>query len=253
MSYQVATPVFNGPIDLLLHLVSRRHVDVMELSLAAIIEEFLALTEPDHPDLNRSSEFVLIVAMLIHLKTRFLFPEPEGVDLEEEMALLDRRDRLLSRLLSFLTYQDVASVFDHRLQQGGRYIGRSYGIDQELEIEPVPVLPETATPARLAEIMSDLTDLETRKADLVLDHLDFDLPSVEDAMAEVRVRISDALETTFEELVSHCLNRTEVVAYFLAVLELVRWGLVSVRQESPERIAVSPPVDEPTPHTGDTS
>ncbi|MYD05084.1 MAG: segregation/condensation protein A [Acidimicrobiia bacterium] len=248
MSYQVATPVFNGPIDLLLQLVSRRHVDVMEVSLSAIIEEFFSLTESDHTDLNLSSEFVLIAAMLIHLKTRFLFPEPEAVDLEEEMALLDRRDRLLARLLSFLTYQDVASVFQHRLQHGSRYVGRSYGIDIELDIESAPILPATVTPDRLAEIMADLTAWETQEAALVMDHLDFDLPSVEDAMADVRVRIADALETTFEELVAHCLNRTEVVAYFLAVLELVRWGLVSVRQEDLDRIAVSPPrEDEPVP------
>ena len=238
MTYEVETPVFVGPFDLLLQMISRRHVDVMEVNISRVIEDYLTSTEEQEVNIDRASGFVLMAAMLIHLKARFLLPEPDQVDLEDEMELLDQRDRMLARLLGFLTYQGVAAVLRERLQQGSHYVGRSVGIDQDLGAGNPPSLPAGVTPAALAEIMTSVNEEVRTEVDIPMDHLDLDLPSVEEAIAAIRRRVAAELESTFERLVAHCSNRAEVAAYFLAVLELARWGLVSVSQEDPDDISV---------------
>ncbi|MDE0370063.1 MAG: segregation/condensation protein A [bacterium] len=238
MTYEVETPVFVGPFDLLLQMVTRRHVDVMEVNISRVIEDYLASIEEKEVNLELASGFVLMAAMLIHLKARFLLPEPDQVDLEDEMELLDQRDRLLARLLGFLTYQGVATVLRERLREGSHYVGRSAGIDQDLGTRYPPSLPDGVTPAALAEIMTSLGEEVRAETEIPLDHFDLDLPSVEDAIAAIRRRVAAELESTFEQLVAHCSNRAEVAAYFLAVLELARWGFVSVSQQDPDDISV---------------
>lgn len=246
MTYEVETPVFVGPFDLLLKMIGRRHVDVMEVNISSVIEDYLTSIKEKEVNLDMSSGFVLMAAMLIHLKARFLLPEPDQVDLEDEMELLDQRDRLLARLLGFLTYQGVATVLHDRLQHGSQYVGRSVGIDQDLGTGNPPSLPEGMTPATLAEIMTSLIEEVRTEVDIPMDHLDLDLPSVEDAIAAIRRRVAAELESTFERLVAHCSDRAEVAAYFLAVLELARWGFVSVSQEDPDDISVRHSEGRPT-------
>ena len=245
MTYEVETPVFVGPLDILLKMIGRRHVDVMEVSISHVIDDYLASIEEQEVDLDLASGFVLMAAMLIHLKARFLLPEPEQVDLEEEMELLDQRDRLLARLLGFLTYQGVAAVLRERLRLGSHYVGRSVGIDRDLGTRNPPSLPEGVTPAALAEIMTSVNEDDRAEVDIPMDHLDLDLPSVEDAIAAIRRTVAAELESTFERLVAHCSNRAEVAAYFLAVLELARWGFVSVSQEDTDDISVRHSEDRP--------
>ena len=239
MSYEVRTAVFEGPFDLLLQLVNQRHVDITQVSITGIINDYLGVLEAERrPDLDVASGFVLMAAMLIHLKARFLLPEQEPVDIEEELALLDERDRLLARLLTFLTFQDVATVLGHRIAGAGRYMGRSVGIDQELDGPKVPAVPPEVTPESLAAMVASLAKAELSEPEVDVDHIDLDLPSVGDAIEEIRVRIIAELESTFERLVAHCTSRVEVAAYFLAVLELARWGVVAVAQEDPSEISV---------------
>ena len=237
MTHEVKTRVFEGPFDLLLQLVNQRHVDITKVSVSGIIYDYLSWLEATpEPDLDVSSEFILMAAMLLHLKVRFLLPECEPIDMEEELAMLDERDRLLARLLTHLTFQDVATVLGSRLARAARFVGRSVGIDQKLGEPEAPVLPPTVTPTTLAALVADL--VETEPLEPIVDHIDLDLPSVDDAIEEIRARIAAELESTFEQLVSHCTRRVEVAAYFLAMLELARWGVVSVAQDHPSEIAV---------------
>lgn len=245
MTYEVKTAVFAGPFELLLQLVSRHHVDVMEIDISRIIDDYLVSIEERGVDLDQASGFVLMAAVLIHLKARFLLPEPDRIDIEEEMELLDQRDRLLARLLSFLTYQEVAAVLGELLRNGSRYVGRSVGIDQDLDTGIAASLPASVTPEALAEIVAGLAEEARTEVEIPMDHFDLDLPSVEEAIAEIRRRVAIELESTFERLVAHCASRAEVAAYFLAVLELARWGVLSVAQEDPDDIAVRHRADSP--------
>lgn len=228
MAYHVKTRVFEGPFDLLLQLIVSHQLDITELSLAKIVEEYLGFLEAmQELDMEVTSEFLLIAATLVQLKARHLLPDDRELDLDEELALDQERDRLLARLLASLTFKDVAAVLAHRLESNQRYVGRTVGIDQAV----VPVSPRVEVPLSLDEF-ADLADhaLEPSPTEPDLDYLDADLPSVEDAIADVRLRISTASIAEFDEIVASCERPIEVVAYFLAVLELARWGVVSVRQ-----------------------
>jgi segregation and condensation protein A len=128
MSYHVSTSVYEGPLDLLLQLITRHQVDVTSLSLSGLVTEYLAhMEEMRRLDLDVTSEFLLIAATLIQLKAHALLPADSELDLDEELALMEERDRLLARLLTCVTFKDVAVVIRHRLQEANRYVPRVSG------------------------------------------------------------------------------------------------------------------------------
>lgn len=226
MTYHVKTAVFEGPLDLLLQLVARRQVEVTEVRLTDLVVEYLEyLAEMGRADLDVTSEFILVAATLIQLKMRQLLPGEE--DLEDEIALTEERDRLVARLLQCLTFKDVAAVLSARFQSANRFVPRASDPHPEISPRPADVtLPvDAAGLARIAaRVLAD-------RADPDVDHLELDLPSVQAALDELRVRVAEEAETTFERLVAHCRRRLEIAAYFLALLELARWGLVELSQE----------------------
>lgn len=230
MSYQVTTPVFEGPLDLLLRLITERQLEITEVSLAGLVDEYLEhLARIQTLDLEVTSEFLLIAATLIQLKARRLLPGGAPVDPDEELALAEERDRLLSRLLACLTFKDVAAVLAHRLEGAARFVGRDAGIDPGI----VPLPPLLRLPCDAAALARLAGRLLEQRQEPDLDHLDLDLPSVAAAIDEVRARLAAEVQMDFERLTAGLHRPVEVVAYFLAVLELVRWGLVEAAQEHP--------------------
>jgi segregation and condensation protein A len=229
MSYEVKTRVFEGPLDLLLQLITSHQLEITELSLVDIVTEYLAHLEAmRETDIDVTSEFLLIAATLIQLKARDLLPDDRAIDVDEELALAEERDRLLSRLLACLTFKDVAAVIDHRLESGLRYVPRLAGLDADL-IPPPPLLRLEIGPAGLALVAERA--LAPRQTEPDVDHLDFDLPSVDEAIADLHARIAREVEAEFDGLVAHCERPIQVVAYFLALLELARWGALRLSQE----------------------
>jgi segregation and condensation protein A len=226
-THEVKTAVFEGPLDLLLQLITNHQLEITAVSLVDLVDEYLAVIEEmERLDLEVTSEFVLIASTLIQLKARRLLPTSDGLELDEELELIEERDRLLARLLACVTFKDVAAVIAHRMGQADRYVSRSAGIDF-----PVSTRPDTLPPLdanRLAQLATELLEAATAEPDL--DHLDFDLPSVTDAMADLRKRVSEEVEADFSDLVAHTGRPVEVIAYFLALLELARWGVVEVTQ-----------------------
>src|ERR1700742_3354964 len=125
MGYEVQTPAFEGPFDLLLHLILKQEVDLWEISLAPIIDEYITrVAELERVDLDVATEFLLIAATLVELKARRLLPGREDVDLDEELMRFEERDLLLARLLECKTFQDAARVMSERLQTASRSIAR---------------------------------------------------------------------------------------------------------------------------------
>lgn len=229
MTYHVSTAAFEGPLDLLLQLINRHQVDIAAVSLTDLVTEYVSyLDELREMDLDVTSEFLLIAATLIQLKAHRLLPPGAEIDLDEELALMEERDRLLSRLLMCVTFKDVAAVFLRRWQEANRLVPRMSGLDQEIRINP----PDVVIPIGAAQLSGLASRVFARVgADPDLDHLDLDLPSVEAAIEELRARIAAAVQSTFDELVSHCQRTVEVAAYFLALLEMARWGMLELHQE----------------------
>ncbi len=229
MSYEVKTRVFEGPLDLLLQLITSHQVEITELSLVDLVGEYLHHLElMEEMDIEVTSEFLLIAATLIQLKARHLLPDDREIDIDEELALAEERDRLLARLLACLTFKDVAAVFAHRFDGNARFVPRLAGLDPNI----TPLRPEVKLGVDLAQFLVIAEHaFQAAPDEPDLDHLDLDLPSVGDAISDIRIRIAALAETEFETLVAHCDRSIDVVAYFLALLELARWGVVSVSQE----------------------
>lgn len=221
--------MFEGPLDLLLQLITSHRLEITELSLIDIVTEYLAyLDEMRDLDIEVTSEFLLIAATLIQLKARHLLPGDLATELDDELALSEERDRLLSRLLACLTFKDVAAVLGHRYESGLRYVPRTVGLDPD--IAPVaPRVPLLVGPNDLALVAERVFAAANREPEL--DHLDLDLPSVDEAIADIQARMEEFNDIEFDQLVAHTGRSIEVIAYFLAVLELARWGVVRVSQE----------------------
>jgi len=229
MTYEIKTRVFEGPLDLLLQLITSHEVEITEVSLSQIVAEYLEYVDlVQQLNLDVTSEFLLIASTLIQLKARRLLPDDRPLDLDEELALAEERDRLLSRLLMNLTFKDVAAVFAHRMAANERYTGREAGLDPDI-VPPPPELHLSVDATGLAAVAARVFAEVGREPDV--DHLDLELPSVQDAMLDLQDRMAAAVETDFEHLVAHCRRAVDVVAYFLGLLELSRWGILRVSQE----------------------
>jgi len=229
MSFHVKTTVFEGPLDLLLQLISKHQVEVTAVGLTGVVTEYVSfLEEMKGMDLEVTSEFTLIAATLIQLKAQTLLPNRGAFDMDEELALIEERDRLLSRLLACVTFKDVGAVLLRRLQDANRFVPRTSGMDQRIQVVPaefdIPV-----DPSALAAIAFRV--FNRRDAEPDLDHLDLDLPSVESAIDELRSRVAELTMASFDDLTEHCERPVEVAAYFLALLELARWGLIAISQD----------------------
>lgn len=228
MSFEVKTPVFEGPLDLLLQLITSHRLQVTDLSLSDLVAEYLGYIDVmNRLDLEVTSEFLVIAATLVQLKARSLLPDDSEIDIDEDLLLSEERDKLLSRLLASLTFKDVAAVLAARLESTALLIPRLSGFDFETQ----PAAVDVRIPID-AQSLADLADrvLMRSQQGPDLDHLDLALPSVSDAIADLRRRIDAEIETDFARMTDHLERPIEVVAYFLAILELARWGLVEARQ-----------------------
>jgi segregation and condensation protein A len=228
MTFHVRTTVFEGPLDLLLQLVAKHQVDVTAVGLTQVVTEYLALLEEmAELDIEVTSEFLLIAATLVQMKAQSLLPTSGPLELEEELELIEERDRLLSRLLASVTFKDVAAVLARRLQEVNRLVPRISGMDQT--ITPPPSVVELPVDAGGLALVAGSV-MARRDAEPDLDHLDLELPSVEEAITDLRRRVEEATLSSFNDLTSHLSRPVDVAAYFVALLEMARWGMIEVAQ-----------------------
>ncbi len=229
MAYEVQTPVFEGPFDLLLHLILREQVDLYEVQLTRIVDAYLdELTRMEHLDLEVATEFLLIAATLVELKSKRLLPGDEDVDLDDELALWQERDLLLARLLECKTFKDAAGALLRLSTAAGRSYPRTAGLEDRF-LAIAPDLLAGVTPADVhAAFLRAVTPKPLPRVDL--DHVAPIRASVTDAVEELLDELPRAGRMTFRELTGGLFERLEVVVRFLAVLELYKQGLVDVEQ-----------------------
>jgi len=225
----VTTPVFEGPFDLLLHLIVRDQVDLYEISLAGIVDAYLReLERMQELDLEVATEFVLIAATLVELKARRLLPGREDVELDEELGLWEERDLLLARLLECKTFQDAAAVLARLTEGAAQSYPRLAGPDERFA-ELTPDLLDGVNPKRLHRAF--LRAVTPRPEPRVsTEHLAPIRASVADALAEVVQVLQAAGRISFRELIAGLSDRLEVIVRFLAVLELCKQGAVDLDQ-----------------------
>ena len=229
MPIYVATPVYEGPFDLLLHLIMREEVDIHEVSLSSIVDAYLAeLSRMQEFDLEIATEFLLIAATLVELKARRLLPGRENVDLDDELALWEERDLLLARLLECKTFKDVGQVFSRLADAADRTYARTCGPDERFATL-MPDLLEGVKPKQIhAAYVRASTPKIVPKVDLF--HVAVIKASVGDALTELIDELPRIGRISFRRLTADLAERMEVIVRFLALLELFKQGYVELDQ-----------------------
>jgi segregation and condensation protein A len=221
--------LYEGPFDLLLHLILADEVDIHDVSLARIVDAYLVEVERlQQVDLDIATEFLLIAATLVELKARRLLPGPADVDLDEELALWEERDLLLARLLECKTFKDVSRRLALLADDADRSVPRRIGPDERFD-GLMPDLLAGLTPRRLQEAaIAAFTPRPAPRIDL--QHVAPIRASVADAVAELVDELPRAGRLTFAQLTSTLVERLDVIVRFLAVLELFKQGLIELDQ-----------------------
>ena len=231
MPYEVTTPVFEGPFDLLLHLILKEEVDLWEISLVRIVDAFVAEVEKmQRVDLESATEFLLIAATLVELKARRLLPGREDIDLDEELSRFEERDLLLARLLDCKTFQDAAKVLNRRLADASRVVARSAGPEEPFRSLAPDPLERVSLDAFLAAARSGLFPPAPPEVRTDADHVAPIRASVRDAVETILALLPATGAVRFRDLTLGANEKLEVIVRFLAVLELYKQGVIELEQ-----------------------
>lgn len=223
---------FEGPFDLLLQLISQQRMDVTAVALHRVTDEFISYLRQlgDSFDLDETTEFLVVAATLLDLKAARLLPTAE-VENEEDLALLEARDLLFARLLQYRAYKQIAALFAELESSALRRYPRSVAMEERF----AGLLPEVllgVDAARFAEIAAAVFRPKPPPT-VSLEHLHAVRVSVHEQAALLRSWLARHGQASFRTLVADCVHTLEVVARFLALLELYREAVVAFDQIDP--------------------
>ena len=230
--FEVHLDVFEGPFDLLLGLISKHKLDITEVALSQVTDEFIAYirARAEGWDLDQASYFLVVAATLLDLKAARLLPAGEVED-EEDLALLEARDLLFARLLQYRAYKEVAALFAGKMAVQARRFARRVPMEPQF----AELLPEVLLglgPTEFARIAG--VTLAPRPVPVVATgHIHTPRTSVREQVGIIAGRLRTLGRATFRQLTSDCAGTYEVVARFLALLDLYRDGNVSFEQLVP--------------------
>ncbi len=222
---------FEGPFDLLLQLIAKHRLDVTEVALSRVTDEFMAYIRALGPDwdLDETTEFLVVAATLLDLKAARLLPAAEVED-EGDLALLEARDLLFARLLQYRAYKQVAEVFSGRLEAEARRHPRTVGLEPH-HAELLPEVVISIGPEGFARLAVKAMQPKP-KPQVYVDHIHAPLVSVQEQAGIVVARLKELGEASFRALVADTDDTLTVVARFLALLELYREKAVALDQET---------------------
>ncbi|MGZ4626592.1 MAG: segregation and condensation protein A [Kineosporiaceae bacterium] len=232
IGFEVHLDQFEGPFDLLLGLISKHKLDVTEIALAKVTDEFVAWIRARGPDwdLDEASEFLLVAATLLDLKAARLLPAAEVED-DEDLALLEARDLLFARLLQYRAFKDVAATLAARMSQEARRVPRAAPVEPRF----TALLPELVlgvTPEQLAAIAARAMRPRTPPT-VGLEHLHAPAVSIGEQAVLIVDRLRRTRSASFRGLIADAGSTLVIVARFLALLELFREGAVAFDQAAP--------------------
>ncbi|EST21949.1 hypothetical protein M878_35555 [Streptomyces roseochromogenus subsp. oscitans DS 12.976] len=229
--FKVRLSNFEGPFDLLLQLISKHKLDVTEVALSKVTDEFMAHIRAMGPDwdLDQTTEFLVVAATLLDLKAARLLPAAEVED-EADLALLEARDLLFARLLQYRAYKQIADIFNRRLDDEARRWPRTVGLEPH-HAELLPEVVISIGPEGFARLA--VKAMQPRpKPQVYVDHIHAPLVSVQEQAGIVVARLKELGEVSFRALIEDTDDTLTVVARFLALLELYREKAVALEQEA---------------------
>lgn len=227
--FEVHLEEFAGPFDVLLSLISKHKLEVTELALSQVTDEFCAYIKSQGSDwdLAEATSFLVVAATLLDLKAARLLPTGEVED-EEDLALLEARDLLFARLLQYRAFKEVSGIFESMLANNTGRVPRTVGLDPEF----ADLLPEVVIsigPDRLAQLAAQALTPQVAPT-VAIDHVHAPAVSVAEQTVIVAEKLAALGSTTFRGLITDITEIGVVVARFLSLLELYRQGRIALEQ-----------------------
>lgn len=230
--FSVKVGDFEGPFDLLLSLISKHKLEVTELALHTVTDEFIAYIKAKGGewDLDEASSFLVVAATLLDLKAARLLPSGE-VDDEEDLALLEARDLLFARLLQYRAYKEVAALLAEQMETASKRLPRTVSLEPQF----AALLPEVLIglgPDQFAA-MAAIATMPKEELQVGTSHLHVPKVSVREQAAVIVQRLRRSRTSTFRALIADADSVLVVVGRFLALLELYREHVVAFDQIAP--------------------
>jgi segregation and condensation protein A len=223
-AYQVQLPVFEGPMDLLLHLIEEQKLDITKVSLAQVTQQYLDyLSRADSIDPSHLADFLVVAAKLIYIKSAVLLPQPALPDEEEE----DVGDDLVRQLILYKQFKEVAGHLRALEEQGNRAFVRiapPVALPRTLDLEGVTLDSLLQAVREALEVLPPAPPVNGVVSPLVV--------TVDEKIALIRNRLARGGQVSFRQLIRRARGRVEVIVVFLAVLELIKRREVDARQET---------------------
>lgn len=236
MDLEFKLQVFEGPLDLLLHLIEKNKVNIYDIPIVTITDQYMAyVRQMDRQDLNLVSEFLVMAATLLEIKAKMLIPkDPEKNDEEEE----DPREALVARLLEYKKYKYMSYELRDRQQEACKAMYKQPTIPDEVKKYEVPVdldrLLQGLTLKRLNEIFNEVMRRQTDKVDPIrskFGKIEKEEVSIEEKMDFVMGFVQQKRSCSFRNLLKKQCSKLQVIVTFLAVLELMKTGKINIVQE----------------------
>jgi segregation and condensation protein A len=230
--FELSLSNFEGPFDLLLSLISKHELDITEISLSRVTDEFIAYLKglDEQEELDQASEFLVIAATLLDLKIAGLLPRGEVVD-AEDVALLEARDLLFAKLLQYKAFKEISTWFATALGLEADRVPRDVMMEERFR-DAKPELVWTLSVTEFAKLAEDtMTPREIPSVGLT--HLHAPRVSIREQAFEVANLLRQSGALTFREIIAQVKDRAVVIARFLSILELYRLMAISFEQDEP--------------------
>lgn len=225
MAYRVKLQNFEGPLDLLLFLIKKNEVDIYDIPIAEITSQYLEYVEIIKLlDLESAGEFILLAATLIRIKAKMLLPRPQT---DEEEEIIDPRMELVSRLLEYKRFKELAFKLSDLEEKQSNVFSRGYYQEIEPDTESGIEIDEEVT---LYSLISAFKQVLDRMPKETVHHIEDIQISLEEQSEYILNRLGNGNQITFFELVSHIRDKLIIVVTFIALLELIRRGELIARQ-----------------------
>jgi len=225
MAYEIKLDIFEGPLDLLLYLIKKNEIDIYNIPIALITDQYLQYMEIMRSlNLDLAGEYLVLASTLIHIKSRLLLPQEEKDDLEEEP---DPRAELVKQLLEYQSYKEAALCLDSRLLLERDVFKRSYGVNETDETE------DDETELNLFDLVKAFQKLVSRMDKQELLEINGERMSLSDRINEIMERLAQVQPLLFTDIIEEVADRRSVIYTLLAILELMKLRMVKAYQSGP--------------------
>lgn len=226
MGYEIKLDIFEGPLDLLLYLIKKNEIDIYNIPIALITEQYLAYLDMMRSlNLDLAGEYLVLASTLIHIKSKMLLPPEEGDHDEEEP---DPRAELVKQLLEYQVFREAASQLEHRPLLNRDVFTRGFILPSESRQDE----KETLTELDVFDLVKAFHNIVFTMEQGEILEIDSEKMSLADRMNEIMVSLDDKKNLTFRELLGEHVNRKFLIYTFLALLELMRQRVIRVYQTS---------------------